>query len=285
MSMFKLPKNIRATDMAIWIDENAYSEDCDDNKLYMYLCCLINMLAKTNRYFTNEQDYNDFAGQFGTQMYYRYRNPKQFELDDNGDYKLTKIKSSLNYLKSKIFYRMLEYKRDKFSEFTILNNDDQSEAQTVADTFNNFNISDSLSLKFRDIEFTDYLDSVPRIIYDTLRDIPYRSDGVLWRNIYLSCLLTILDQITLSKKDVIRLNKYINSNSEYKISLLYKQQTQNEPILYHLDKTFAQYVKVQVNKIKHRISLELSDIVKAYQPSDEVIKTFYFQQAKGDQSE
>ena len=36
MSMFKLPKNIRATDMAIWIDENAYSEDCDDNKLYIH---------------------------------------------------------------------------------------------------------------------------------------------------------------------------------------------------------------------------------------------------------
>jgi hypothetical protein len=64
--------------MAIWIDENAYKEDCDDNTLYMYLSFLIEMLAKVNKYFNNEKDYEDFALTYATNIFYRYKNPKQF---------------------------------------------------------------------------------------------------------------------------------------------------------------------------------------------------------------
>jgi hypothetical protein len=55
------------------------------------------------------------------------------------------------------------------------------------------NALESHALKFRDIEFTDYFDSISKVIYHILKDIPYKNDKVLWRNIYLSCILTFLD--------------------------------------------------------------------------------------------
>ena len=40
--LFTKPKNLKYTDLCIWIDANAYKSDCDDEKLYEYLFLITN---------------------------------------------------------------------------------------------------------------------------------------------------------------------------------------------------------------------------------------------------
>ena len=37
MTFYNKPHDLKYTDMAIWIDENAYKEDCDEPKMYFNL--------------------------------------------------------------------------------------------------------------------------------------------------------------------------------------------------------------------------------------------------------
>ena len=45
MGMYNKPKSLSYTDICIWIDNNAYADSCDDEKLFEYLYYLTGMLA------------------------------------------------------------------------------------------------------------------------------------------------------------------------------------------------------------------------------------------------
>mgnify|MGYP003328814068 CR=1 FL=1 len=59
--LFKKPKDVRFVDMAIWIDEHIYDEDCDMDKAFTYMYLLAYMLASKAKYFKNINDYDGFA--------------------------------------------------------------------------------------------------------------------------------------------------------------------------------------------------------------------------------
>ena len=61
MIIFEKPKDLKYTDMSIWIDANAYLPNCDDNKLYEYLYHITKMLAYKARYFKTSDMYEDFC--------------------------------------------------------------------------------------------------------------------------------------------------------------------------------------------------------------------------------
>lgn len=53
--MYYKKKNIRYTDMCIWIDEHANEIDCDDETLFEYLYLILVMLVRNNHDFKNDQ--------------------------------------------------------------------------------------------------------------------------------------------------------------------------------------------------------------------------------------
>jgi DNA modification methylase len=70
--------------MAKYIDDHVYTDDCDDVLVFKYIYFLISMLAYQAQYFKSAQYYDDFALSGASRVFMRLRNPKQFEVDENG---------------------------------------------------------------------------------------------------------------------------------------------------------------------------------------------------------
>ena len=71
---YKKPKDKSYTDLAIWIDNNAYSENCDDETLYKYLYILIYMLSYKRKFFKNFDDYDKYSIVTATRIFNRLKN-------------------------------------------------------------------------------------------------------------------------------------------------------------------------------------------------------------------
>ena len=100
--LFKKSKNVSWTDMAIWIDENFYNEDCDLNKAYEYMYLLASMLTSQHRYFNSQDDYEEFAAVLAYDTFKRMSSKNK-----------SKIKSVLNYMKSIISFRKMAFNSKK----------------------------------------------------------------------------------------------------------------------------------------------------------------------------
>ena len=95
---YKKPRDIRYVDMCIWIDEHAYRENCDEQKMFEYVYLLSNMLARKRCFFRKEVDYDNFAFYVETETFMRYKKQDR-----------KKIKSILNYLKKVIYPRKVAF--------------------------------------------------------------------------------------------------------------------------------------------------------------------------------
>ena len=76
MTVYKKPKNLKYTDMAIYIDTHIYTNDCDDELVFKYLYFLCMMLAYKAKYFDSYQKYNDFAVSAATTIYLRLKSKR-----------------------------------------------------------------------------------------------------------------------------------------------------------------------------------------------------------------
>ena len=78
MTYYKKPNNVTYTQMCIWIDANAYKEDCNEELLFEYLYHISRMLAYKRRFFDRADYYDDFAIFMATRIFMRLKNKKQF---------------------------------------------------------------------------------------------------------------------------------------------------------------------------------------------------------------
>lgn len=258
---FKKP-NIRYVDMCIWIDDNAYKEDCDDNLLYQYLYHIINMLAHKQNFFNKSQYYDDFAISTATRTFLRLKSPKQFELKENGEPKLKKIKSILNYLKNTIYPMKVDFEQDTYSQAYVhdLENEEICEydfRQLLQKSVDDLNI----------VDFRVYLQDVIRTSRNFISRIPYKNDKLKWNNIYLSCLLTFLNSITLDKKSAEKLKAAKATMHPGLLEKLYREEQKDSLLTYHICPSMDNYIDVLVRELKHVIAKDLSDTLHTYIPS------------------
>lgn len=270
--IFKKP-NISYTDMCIYIDKHAYEPDCDDNLVYEYLYHLLYMLARKSNYFNAEHYYEDFALQSAGKMFMRYKNPKQYELDEQTQQpKLTKIVSVLNYIKCKIYPMKVEFEQHNYSQ-TGSGEEELSDPNDYA-----FVRKLCYDNELNKLEFTDYLHRIVIVVRKELEKIPYVSNRAVWRNIYISCLLTLLNSITLSNKNKEKL--YIKGNYMYTresyIEKVYREESADPVLLYHLEPSMKPYVFVLTNKVKKVLAKDLSNMIKSWEPTDEMVKNMLF---------
>lgn len=255
--LYKKPKNVTYTQMAIAIDNMCYSDNCNDELLFEYLYHLSYMLAIKNRYFNSSKLYDDFAAYCATSVFLRLKNKKQYEINPKtNQYKLTKIKSVLNYLKQTLYFRKVNFEQEHYCQTVSYEEDLENE---VVPTYTFGNLLSSMTDKLSRVEFECCLGDVINSFKCYLKQIPYKYKSCEWYNIYLSCLLTFINSITLSFKD-----KYKLSNLKYRIGdfeLLneYYSKQDNEVILYHLDDTMRDYILILVRTIKHIIAKDLSE--------------------------
>lgn len=259
------PLDVTYTQMAIWIDEHVYTKNVDESLLYEYLYHLSNMLAGQASYFSTALEYDHFALYSASRLFQRLYNPKQFELDDNQQPKMKQIKSILNYIKKVIY----PYKVDFEMEFSIENKN--MDVIQVGSFDLGSHMIESASL-FDRLEFSVSIDSIASIVRSHLKKIPKRKNSSEWTNIYLSCMLTLLDSITLtramlSKYDALKLKK-----EEY-LDSVYEELRYQKPTLYHLPDSMSNYIRVLVNELRHVLASELSWKSDCYIPADASMKS------------
>lgn len=268
--MKKKPK-IRYVDMCIYIDEHIYEKDHDVEKIFDYLQMLFYALATKKRFFHKERDYDEYSLYAASNLYMRLTNKNQF-LPDDDPKKIPKIKSVLNYIKKTLYPMKVNYQQDNFDQVMV----DEIHGEGLSEVLDS-NMESMLRSGtdgLLQVEVTEYLSSIPKIIKKFLQETPYSNDRKMMHNLYISCLITLLRSVTLSNYNHSRLFK----NDEYKLSadnmitdMMYEESV-NAPIAWHLDKGMEDYVGVLVNKIKKLIIRGVRDLIQSYDLSEDIIK-------------
>lgn len=254
---FQKPKGLKYTDMCIYIDgivaRGNPTED-EKNKIFEYLYHLAFMLAHKKKYFNRSYYYEEFAMYFATEVMYRlFFNPRLKELNDKGEPVLPPVKSVLNYMKSVIYGRKVEFEQkfysQKYSEF-----DDANYLYTFNENPYEFLKESHVELYLKGLRKT-----IKKIVYDKNF---YRNDKNTMKNIYISVMLTILDWLTFSGEDKKRLeNTYSSMDSKYRLlTRLYAKNRENSLVVYHLDESFNSYIRVLANKVFNNIKKDLAEL-------------------------
>lgn len=255
---YNKPKGVTYTQMAIKIDDMAYSDSCDDELLFEYLYHLSFMLAYKAKYFKYANQYDEFALYLASNAFLRLKNKKQYMLDADGMPIMSKIKSILNYLKKILYPKKVEFEQENY----IQNPVDQKEeciGLLPGYTFAN-KLSDSADALFK-VEFQCCLRDIDKTVRNTLKSIPYKYRSTEWYNIYISVMLSFLNSFILSRKDIDSLvNAKYKINDYNKLLETYEHKGHDFIILFNLDKTMKQYIHILVKIIKKSIADDLSFI-------------------------
>ena len=255
MPMFTKPKDVRYVDMAIWVDEHAYEEDCDSETLYEYLYHLAGMLAYKRALCNSSQEYDDFATYSASKYFLRLTDKRQYS--DDISQRLAKIKSILNFMKKTIYVTKLDFDKECSKSFVpqnVVKNLREESLRSILD-----NAVDGISIA----EFEVYLHDIAKTIREYISRIPYVSDPVVFNNIYTSCLLSFINSMTLGRRDIERI-KHMEKTSRLKpfmIDNMYYEERRKSTILLHLDESMRDYITVLVNGMRKTLANDLSSIL------------------------
>lgn len=263
--LYYKPKDVTYTDMCIWVDDNAYKEDCDREKLFKYIYLLAEMLAFKSHFFKHGTLYDDFAVYVATRVYSRYVDENQFVVKKGRDKpKLKKIKSVLNYLKKIIYPAKITFEQNRNQQnieigeqFTYdLRYDFHSR---IRDTVHNL----------KAIEYSAYIQDIVPTIKSHVYSVVKFEDKVTTNNIYLSCVLSFLNSVVLPNKTQEKLNKMMSDGiKQSAINRMYQFERTNSTILYHLNDSYKDYVSVLVNEVRQIIAKDMSSIMQTDVYSD-----------------
>ena len=208
-----------------------------------------------------------------------FYNPKLNKLDENGEPILKPIKSVLNYMKSIIYGRKCVFEKENYS-------------QKITTFDNNLNYANTINLKLKDSLLYNqesnvdmYLETVSstvkKVVYTNNH---YLNDKLLMKNIYISCLLSVVNSFTFTQTDLKNMqNTYTLPDTKYKyIAKLYKLNRDNCTLLYHLDNSFYNYITVLVRKIFNELQKDLVYLSKEdVTISDSVLSDIVFLELDG----
>lgn len=254
--IYKKPSNVNFIDMCIFIDKTAYTEEHDAQKVYEYIYHIIRCLAKEKKFFKINQYYDDF-GIFGaTRVYMRLVNKKQFEKDSEGNTILKPIRSILNYINATIYPMKVDFEQTAYYQPL------QYESDSIDVEYNFDNVLSTEYNYIKNIEFSLALESVSNMCNHFLDTVIYPVDKITWKNICISVKLTLLNQLTLSKKDEEYLNHLFATN-RIKDSHVIESFIQNSDsvLLFHIDNKYKDMIIVLVNQLKSFIGKELKELL------------------------
>lgn len=240
--------------MCIWIDKNAYSDHCDDQKMFEYLYHLCRMLARKRDFFERSDEFDDFAMYAATETFMRYRDKRQFTGDEGS--RLSKIKSVLNYLHKVIYPRKVAYAKT------------QEKQRRLASDVDYMGISYDLHNKIQEAvaensaaEFDCAVHDIPSTIRRYMIKLPMSRYSAEWENIYISCLLSFLNYITLSNANRKRNEPGNGRCVDSKIYNSFRDERLTPCILYHLDENMRPYVGTITRIIMHLVAKDISEVI------------------------
>lgn len=273
---FQKPRNMKYTDMAIYIDENMpYIKNTGEypnieDKVYEYIYHIVYALSCKNDYFKNFDDYDLFACYAATEIYLSMRNKLINEGKEIRGRIVTPIKSSLNFIKSTLFPLKINFQRDNFT--LILDPKVHEGAENLEKS-----IKSSIQKQYQSDLSESYdlaVTQIPYFITKFLDESPIRTDKLLCRRLYISSILTLINDIILPNKLKTKLDekskKHLDDKLTQKYINAYKNNKDKE-ILWHLDQNYSNYVRLIVSKTKELFSKELDYYIHSDELSDELL--------------
>ena len=252
--LFKKPSDVRYVDMCMWIDDNFYKEDCDFNKAYVYMYFIAYMLASKQKYFSNKSDYEEFASMMAYSTYQRMLNKNR-----------SKVKSVLNYMKSILYFRKCAFDVQKQQRIVDPKYDDWDSVAYVERCKSSYERSSGSDALFEGVVQT--LNNVPALIKKNIPRV-FRSNKVEYENIYISCLLSMINKITLPSVYEDKLESKIDSSPSFDEVKYYKKYLDDSIILWHLPDSMEAVVMTVINKVNNIIINEINDLSDDIKISD-----------------
>lgn len=271
-ALFTKPKNVRWVDMAIWIDENFYKENCDYDTAYAYMYLLASMLAAKRRYFDNARDYDEFAS------YLAYDTFKRMS-----DESKSPIKSVLNYMKSILSFRRMGYnhqKRQKIIDPVY----DQDWDSTMYVEY----CKDAYESSFNDELYNGVCETLayaPKYINDCIPNV-YKLNKLEYKNIYMSCILSMINNITLPEIVRYRFESKLNNQPLFDETKYYAKYLDKKNILWHLTEDYNSLISVILNKVQIKLINEIKELSNSIKISPEDFNNILFSGfSSGDKNE
>lgn len=258
--LFSKEENKKYTDMAKDFDKEFYTPNRDDNKLFKYMYLIFYMLACKGNFFKKFEDFDGYAQYAATKIYIRYLKKEK---------KGVKLKSVLNYCKSCKKHLKVDYQNETFEQVT---KKDDSDVMTYRHVYRD-NLGTSYSRMDMLEDMNEILNAFPVIAKQVIDESPYRSDKILSKHIYQSCLLTFLSSITLTNNAIDKLTSKQESKviSDNYIIKQYQKNLEESLILWNLSQDFSDIVILLVNKIRSKMSEEINGVIAANNIPDDVI--------------
>lgn len=257
--------------MAVYIDHYMYKpqKERDDLLIYQYIYHITYMLACKRKMFQTARDYDMYALYSAGKVYGRIINQKQF-ITESGQEPMKKITSILNYIKASLLGMKVSYQREEFQMVYDPNLGFDSTSYELA-------VKDSIKKDYTNqyiIEDTiDMFKKIPSITRKVVKSTPYSSDPIMFRRLYISCLLSFLNSITLTNKEKEKISKKESSGKnidEIKYQYI-DNKTDNSVILWRLDNKLYNYVDILVKRVKAKAADELGEVRNYYEMPDDVL--------------
>lgn len=257
MDKLKDKPPLKYTEMAIYIDNHIYTDDCDEEKVFIYLYHLALMLARKSRLFQREEYYEDFAIMFAEDIFIRLKNPKQYELKEDGSPKMQKLKSVLNYMKNCMYGRKVAFEQSMYSQSFSYNQ--ALDGEVILPDRSILNRMNQSYIEYNEVEIKSCLEGVCKMIRSYLKNSPYASNRKQWESIYISCLLTLLNSFVLTAKDqskLLEIQRDAFHGVDYKLQSIYSIYDSNNDnvVLYHCDESLRDYILVLYKRLCNYIS-------------------------------
>lgn len=266
----------RPVDKFKYIDDNIYKEDLtqqERNTIIKYLYESIFAICNKQGYFYNIKDSEDFSNWFTMLIYNRLTSPKQFGENPT----LTKITSSKNYIVNVMYKKMLYWQQKyKFSELI----EDVSEDKNYV--FGNYvdmvcyknNIKDSILSNEQDNIsklVKGEIEELPRLINRICRLTPYKNDDRMVHNLTMTCLLNMLNYVTVDNKTLETIEDSVVKSKEKLINKSRNRSRDDDIILWGIDDSMTSFVKVLLNRIKIMFSNNVYEICKKFDIDDDML--------------
>lgn len=248
------PKDVRYTDMCVYIDEHAYDKCGDDAKLYEYIWLLVDMLARKNVYFKDKLAHEDFCFYSTNYVFNRIKSKKQDEIKEDGTPKMCKIKNILSYLNKSLLGLKILYKKSHKQSDCVSYEELVESGNEIIYTQLFYKISDEM----KKIEFELCLNDIIKLIKAQVYRTPYGGSRE-FSKVYKSCLLSFLNIITLTSVNAKTMEELDETRKTYDtiVNDFYNQEKEDFVILYHLPMYMKDYIRILTLRIASTIVDEL----------------------------
>ena len=276
------------TNYAIYIDEHMkdiavpYSNPEVENKVFEYIYGICYILACKAHYFSNWNDYDDFARYTATEFYNTFRNKESNQGIEKRGKVVEPIKSSLNFIKKVLYAYKVEYIKRYFVDIykSEWENEDsprkqlEDKKQAAKSVYFKSDVRENYSYKVKEaVEET--ICNIPFYLKEILNNSQYKNNELLKNRLYKSVMLSFLNSITFRYFNT----KEIPDKDFNQTMKKYSKESNNCIILWHLSDEMKGQVEIIISRLKDKLSSEICSDVNEYSLSEDnlndILETAY----------